>query len=140
MFMGVDRVNGNLLALRDMWRGRHQIFLVDAKPALSAVMINNTRRQYDYNMHSQKVLIEAVNKGYEYFWTRPDRPWRNKIYEANIFAGSIKNLNPSKIRESLSRQEEDLSEQSGGVRDMPMQPSNGFRPSPQSGEAWKQSK
>jgi hypothetical protein len=137
MFMGTDRVNGNLLASRDMWRGRQQIFLVDAKPALPVVMTSIYKRQYDYNMHSQKVLIEEINKGYEYFWTRPDRPWRNKIYEANIFASQIKNFNSIKTRDCVSGQEEDLSKQSGGLRDMPLQPSNGFRFASQSRKAWK---
>lgn len=89
-----------------------------------------TKRLRGYNMsHSQKELKEAVEKGYLFFWTRPDRPWRNKIYEANIFASEVKNFNQSKIRESVSRQKEDIYEQDRGVRNLSLQSSNGLRPS-----------
>lgn len=94
-------------------------------------------RQYGYYMHSLKELKEAVEKGYLYFWTRPDKPWRNKIYEANIFASEVKNLNKSEIGKGVSRQEKDIPKQDGGLRNMWMQSSNGFRPTPQSGSAWK---
>ena len=67
---------------------------------------------------SQEKLKEYVKVGYEHFWTRTDRPWRNKIYEANILAAEIKNLNKSEIRERISRPKEDLLEQEPILRDM----------------------
>lgn len=78
-----------------------------------------TKRLCGYNMpHTITELKEAVDKGYLHFWTRPDRPWRNKIYEANIFASEVKNFNESKIRECLSGQKKDLSKHGRGVRNL----------------------
>jgi hypothetical protein len=98
----------------------HQIIRNDPKPA--------PWRLTGLYMVTQLKLIEDINKGYIHFWTRPDRPWRNKIYEANCIEAEIKNLYKKQAPKNISRQEEDISESSKRMRDMWMQSEFASRP------------
>ncbi len=92
----------------------HQIIRVDPKPAPWRLM--------GLYMLTQVELKEEINKGYIHFWTRPDRPWRNKIYEANRAETQIENLIKKQVVENISRQEKDIFESSERMRDLRMQP------------------
>ena len=81
-------------------------------------------------MDSQRDLIRAVEEGYIRFWTRPDKPWRNKIYEANIFATEVKNQYKKQAVESVPGQEENIPVKSGRLRDMSLQSDNLIRFAP----------
>ena len=78
-------------------------------------------------MASQRELIKAVEEGFVYFWTRPDKPWRNKIYEANIFASAIKDQHSKQNVEGVSGQKEDLPRERSGLRDMWVQSNDPLR-------------